>query len=97
MQRETGHGGWARYGQVSRSAQDCEGVRMGEAPFFEDMLDIILHCFGLLLLVGLGAAVVWEVFGVVGIIVCRAAGAGPRDRPDRLHRSRPERSLRDLA
>lgn len=69
MQRETRQDGWVRYGQISRSVQDCEGIDMLEARFLGDMLDIILRCFGLLLLAALGAVVIWEIFGVVGIIV----------------------------
>jgi hypothetical protein len=69
MECETRQDIWAQYGQVSRSrAHDCEGIRMAQGRFLGDMLDILLRCFGLLLLAVLGAGAIWEVFGVVGVI-----------------------------
>jgi hypothetical protein len=68
MQYQTRQDTWAQYGRVSLSVQDGEGIRMAQGRFLRDMLDILLRCFGLLLLAVVGAAAIWEVFGVVGVI-----------------------------
>lgn len=60
MEYETRQDTWAQFGEVSRSAQECEGIRMAQGRFLDELPGAVFAAIALIWIVASFAALDWR-------------------------------------